>query len=392
MHSERNKTERKSDVNVDVEKPRYVLYGVEDVPSPPVCFLFGLQQAIMCIGGTLSLPYLIPGLICAEGNYELTSKLMSITLFMCGVATILQTLFGIRLGIVQGGSNLFLLPIIAMMASDKWKCPNIDDDSLNSTDTGADREELWESRMREIQGNLIVASITQVVLGCTGVLGILLRFVGPLTIAPTITMIGPLLVSILIQLCNQHWGIAFLSMGLTLLFSAYLANINPPFPAWTMQRRFHIVKFPLFQLFSVILSLGVGWFFCFILTASDVFPNNSTDPNYLVRTDAKLDAVERAPWLYFPYPFQFGTPTVSSVGYVGFLVVTLVSVLESVCDYHAAARMTGAPPPPPHAVNRGIAMEGIASIVSGMVGAGHGTTSYSHNIGAIGITKVIVYT
>jgi nucleobase transporter 1/2 len=33
-------------------------------------------------------------------------------------------------------------------------------------------------------------------------------------------------------------------------------------------------------------------------------------------------------------------------------------------------------------------MEGFASIISGMVGAGHGTTSYSHNIGAIGITKV----
>jgi nucleobase transporter 1/2 len=89
---------------------------------------------------------------------------------------------------------------------------------------------------------------------------------------------------------------------------------------------------------------------------------------------------------------QFGIPTVSSVGYVGFLIVTLVSVLESVCDYHAAARMSGVPPPPPHAVNRGIAMEGFASIISGMVGAGHATTSYSHNIGAIGITKVDILT
>ncbi|XP_060600865.1 solute carrier family 23 member 2-like, partial [Ruditapes philippinarum] len=240
----------------------------------------------------------------------------------------------------------------------------------------------------QIQGNLIVASITQVVLGCTGIIGILLRFVGPLTIAPTITLIGPMLIGVLIQLNSKHWGVAFLSMGLTLLFSGYLANFNPPIPGWSMDRHCHIVKFPIFQLFSVLLSIGVGWFFCYTLTVSDVFADNITDVNYVVRTDAKLDAVYNAPWLYWPYPFQFGIPTVSSVGYVGFLIVTLVSVLESVCDYHAAARMSGVPPPPPHAVNRGIAMEGFASIISGMVGAGHGTTSYSHNIGAIGITKV----
>jgi hypothetical protein len=28
---------------VEVEETKYVLYGVEDVPSPPVCFIFGLQ-------------------------------------------------------------------------------------------------------------------------------------------------------------------------------------------------------------------------------------------------------------------------------------------------------------------------------------------------------------
>ena len=82
-------------------------------------------------------------------------------------------------------------------------------------------------------------------------------------------------------------------------------------------------------------------------------------------------------------------PTVSFAGYVGFLIITLVSILESVCDYYAAARMSCVPPPPAHAVNRGIAMEGLASIISGMVGAGHGTTSYSQNIGAIAITKVM---
>lgn len=85
---------------------------------------------------------------------------------------------------------------------------------------------------------------------------------------------------------------------------------------------------------------------------------------------------------------QFGMPTVSAAGYVGFLAATLSSIIESIGDYYACARISGAPPPPPHAINRGIAIEGLSSIFSGMVGSGHGTTSYSGNIGAIGITKV----
>lgn len=73
---------------------------------------------------------------------------------------------------------------------------------------------------------------------------------------------------------------------------------------------------------------------------------------------------------------------------MAYLAATLSSIIESVGDYYACARISGAPPPPPHAVNRGIAMEGLASIFSGLVGASHATTSYSSNIGAIGITKV----
>ena len=57
-------------------------------------------------------------------------------------------------------------------------------------------------------------------------------------------------------------------------------------------------------------------------------------------------------------------------------------------DYFACARMAGALPPPKHAINRGIGMEGIGGLLSGAFGSGIGTTSYSQNIAAIGITKV----
>ena len=70
------------------------------------------------------------------------------------------------------------------------------------------------------------------------------------------------------------------------------------------------------------------------------------------------------------------------------LAGVLASMIESVGDYYAAARLSGAPPPPTHAINRGIGMEGLACILAGAWGSGNGTTSYSENIGALGITKV----
>ena len=70
------------------------------------------------------------------------------------------------------------------------------------------------------------------------------------------------------------------------------------------------------------------------------------------------------------------------------LAATLTSVIESVGDYYACARICGAPPPPVHAVNRGVTVEGLGGLLSGIFGSGGATTSYSQNIGAIGFAKV----
>ena len=87
---------------------------------------------------------------------------------------------------------------------------------------------------------------------------------------------------------------------------------------------------------------------------------------------------------------QWGTPTISAASVFGMLAGVLASMIESVGDYYACARLSGAPPPPRHAINRGIGMEGIGCLLAGAWGSGNGTTSYSENIGAIGITKVCI--
>lgn len=44
--------------------------------------------------------------------------------------------------------------------------------------------------------------------------------------------------------------------------------------------------------------------------------------------------------------------------------------------------------PPTSAINRGIFIEGMGCVLSGIWGSGNGSTSYSNNIGTIAVTKV----
>ena len=59
------------------------------------------------------------------------------------------------------------------------------------------------------------------------------------------------------------------------------------------------------------------------------------------------------------FPVQWGWPRVTVAGVFGMLAGIIASAIESVGDYYACARLSGAPPPPTHAINRGIGTEGL---------------------------------
>ncbi|CAN2390243.1 transepithelial L-ascorbic acid transport [Pristimantis euphronides] len=87
-------------------------------------------------------------------------------------------------------------------------------------------------------------------------------------------------------------------------------------------------------------------------------------------------------------PSQWGLPTITIAGVLGMFSATLAGIIESMGDYYACARLSGAPPPPVHAINRGICLEGLCCVIAGLLGTGNGSTSSSPNIGVLGITKV----
>lgn len=388
--------------DVAVEREEYRMhYNVGDNPPIHMTCLFGLQQVLLSISSTISIPLIVAREICADDLDLVKSEIMSTFLFMSGVCTLLQTTIGVRLPILQGGCHKFIPAVAALMALPMWRCPDVahittfvNDSMGNITElqvspyTDDERTEIWQSRMREIQGGIIVASMVQIFIGCTGILGLILHYIGPITICPTITLVGLSLIDVAMRFCEKHWGIAALTVVLVLLFSMYLSEFRVPLPTYSKLKKCHITWYPLFKLLPVILAVLISWAVCGILTETDSLSSDPSSKEYATRTDARTQVVSSANWFFFPYPGQWGLPTVSFASYMAMLAATITSIIESVGDYYACARISCAPPPPPHAVNRGIAMEGFGSLLSGVVGSGGATTSYSQNVGAIGFTKV----
>ncbi len=73
---------------------------------------------------------------------------------------------------------------------------------------------------------------------------------------------------------------------------------------------------------------------------------------------------------------------------IGMVAGMLASAIESFGDYHSVARMAGKGAPSARRINHGIGMEGLGNTLAGVMGTGNGSTSYTENIGAIGITGV----
>jgi len=56
----------------------------------------------------------------------------------------------------------------------------------------------------------MVSSLFQVLIGFTGIIGLLLRFIGPLVIAPTIGLVGLSLFGAAGNFASTQWGISLM--------------------------------------------------------------------------------------------------------------------------------------------------------------------------------------
>ena len=322
-----------------------LLYGIDDVPPPAETVALGFQHYLTMFGSTVAIPLILSAPLGITKGSDL-ALLIATMFFISGVTTLLQTTFGNRLPIVQGGTFSFLGPTFAICGM------------ATLAGTG------WEVKMQHVQGAIISGALVEIVLGATGVVGSMLRFIGPITIAPTIALIGLALFKFGAPVAGTDWWIGGLTIGLIVLFSQVLRKAHRAF-----------------ELFPILLAILVAWGVAALLTVAGVFVEG--DPSYV--STATLAETQ---WINVPMPFPWGMPQFGMAAFVGMLAGYMASVVESIGDYYACARLAGAPPPDKKLVNRGITFEGIGCLIAGIWGTGNGTTSYSENVGAIGLTRV----
>ncbi|XP_069935793.1 solute carrier family 23 member 1 [Cherax quadricarinatus] len=356
-----------------------LLYGLEDNPPWYLCVLLGTQHFFTMVSTTIPIPFVLASLVCLEPSDPARSYLVSTIIFVSGLITFLQSTIGVRLPIVQGGNFAYLIPTVALLSANFASCESQRAANL----TAAQQQEEWQARMRAIQGNIAVSSVFQIILGFTGVIGVMLKWITPLTIIPTVSLVGLSLFDLAADRSSQHWSVSMSTTVLMVLLSQYMKDVSLSLP--TGYRRgygFIYSEVQVFKMFSIIVALLTSWLVCWVLTVTDTFP-----PGCPSRTD-RSTLISNTPWFRIPYPGQWGMPTVTVAGVLGMMVAGLASIIESVGDYYATARICGTPAPPVHAINRGVGIEGVGVTVAGLWGSGSGTNSYSENLAAITVTRV----
>ncbi|CAG5133904.1 unnamed protein product [Candidula unifasciata] len=377
-----------------------LIYKISEIPPVSLLLLFAMQQSLLAIANPLSNAVIVAEVVCASNDDAIKAKLLSATLLMTGLATFLMPTIGVRLPIFQGPAASYMVPLVSLMTLAEWKCPptfeGIDPETNKTVmlttlgnGTMVPMTEIILYKISQLSGSLMAAGALHFLFGLTGFVGIIIRYVGPVTVVPTVILVGLQVKTVAVKFSETNWTVAVITAGSSLLFSLFLANRKTPIPLWTRKQGFHILWYPFHQVFSILLGILIGWAVSAIMTEFGALSDDPRSKSFMARTDARSHVIKDSGWLIMPYPGMFGMATFSIGGFVSFFVATILSVLDSIGDYSACARTARVPPPPAFAFNRGIAIEGLVSFLGGTLGCCHATSSYGGNIGAMGITRVM---
>lgn len=333
----------------------FVEYGIEDKPPLLESIFLGFQHYLTMIGATVAIPLALAG---AMGMFETApgevGRLIGTFFVVSGIATLAQTTLGNRYPIVQGGTFAMLAPALAIIG-------------ILAT-RGAD----WQTMLLYLQGAVLVAGLTEIVLGYSGLMGWLKSRMGPIVIAPVIALIGLSLFNAP-QISNpnfgmpgtgQNWWLLGLTLVLIIAFSQYLDQYSR-----------------LFRLFPVLLGIIAAWLVATYFSVAGIYSPGSV--SYV-----DVATISNGPLFQPITPFQWGMPRFEIPFIVGMVAGVFASVIESFGDYHSIARMAGRGAPSGRRINHGIGMEGFGNTIAGIMGTGNGSTSYTENVGAVGLTGV----
>lgn len=330
----------------------WVIYPMGSRPKMGLAFLLGLQQYLTMFGATVLIPFIVGGAM--KMPQEELALLISTMFFVSGITTLLQqSPLGNRLPIVQGGTFSFLGPMFAIVGM------------VAAKNLG------WQVMIQQVSAAVMFASFFEIILGYTGLMGLIKRAISPIAIAPTIAMIGLALYGIGAPWMAGNWVISILTLLALVLYSQVFSR-----------------KSKVFLLFPVLLAILTGWVAALIGTFAGWIPEGNA-----ANLTKGISLIKASPWFSLrpALPFKWGFPELNAItlaGSLGMLAGYLGSMVESIGDYYACARMAEAPVPTEKMISKGLGAEGLGCFIASLFQTGNGTTSYSENIGSIGLTHV----
>jgi len=307
-------------------------YGIEDVPPPVETLLYAWQHTLVDVS-----PYVLPLIVAGAVGYSAAqaAAMISACLVLMGVATFVNATWGNRLPSVLGPS---------------------------ATDTGAmaTAGAIFGAPAMWMAG--FVGGIFETVVGVSGVLTVLRRFLPP-------------------YVC----GIVVLTIGLSLARVAGGWVLSDPRPEMLGVAGLAVVLIVLLTVIGHrfrlgILARGALLFSLMICGVGIAGPLGLAD----------FSALERAPWFGWPQFFIFGGPGMgwqwAGGAVLGVIVGFIGSISESIGDYAGTCAVSGVTFRMRH-IHRGITVEGLASVIGPLFGA-LPLTTYAQNTGVIATTRV----
>ncbi|KAK4844688.1 hypothetical protein QYF36_023275 [Acer negundo] len=336
-----------------------VYYCITSPPPWPEAILLGFQHYIVMLGTTVLIPTaLVPQM---GGGNEEKAKVIQTLLFVAGLNTLLQSLFGSRLPAVMGGSFTFVPTTISIILAGRF-----------SDDT--DPRQKFLRTMRAIQGAFIVASTLQIVLGFSGLWRNVTRFLSPLSAVPLVSLVGFGLYEF------GFPGVAkCVEIGLPqLIILVFISQYMP-----------HVIKRgeKIFDRFAVIFSVVIVWIYAHLLTVGGAYNDASPKTQMSCRTD-RAGLIDAAPWIRVPWPFQWGAPSFDAGEAFAMMMATFVALVESTGAFIAVSRYASATHMPPSVMSRGVGWQGVGILLSGLFGTVTGTSVSVENAGLLALTRV----
>ncbi|KAM6077825.1 solute carrier family 23 member 3 isoform 2-T2 [Theristicus caerulescens] len=329
-----------------------------------------VQASLLCIFHLLLLPTLPE----EPPHAQATSELLARSLFACGISMVLQTTLGSGLPLVQIPSFEYLVPAMVLSSHLSLSASTNRNGTAVASACPAPHCTIAGSRaasLREVSGAVLVSGLIQLVLGVSGTCGWAARHCGPMVLAPTLSIIGLSAYKEAAFFCSTNWGVALLLMFLAVTFSQHLGSCRLPFCAWPQARGGSTEPpVPTLRTFSVLLPFAVVCIVCAILSHLHV-PWESLD--LAMAQLSWANSTFHAPWFRIPY----------AAG----IAMAIGCSMNSVGCYVLCGRLLRAPRLPPHACNRGLCMEGLGSLLAGLLGTPGGTAASIANTCAAGLTE-----